>query len=145
MVGTLEIIKIIILGLFLVIEGIRDLRRHKVSMLSVALAGVIGVIIQIPLIKEIYPDMIGGILPGIILLLVAGFTKERIGYGDGWVMFVAGIYLGFAGSIYLLTLSLFIASLTSVLLLICKKAGRKTELPFVAFMVPGFLLMPVVL
>ncbi len=144
MMGILEIIKIIVLGVFLLIEGIRDLRKHRVSMITIVIAGVLGVILQFSIIRENGLEILGGILIGIMLLLLAKMTREKIGYGDGWIFVVAGIYLGFRGNIYLLLLSLFLASSASICLLVFKKVNRKTELPFVSFLLPGYLLLFVI-
>lgn len=144
MIGMLEIIKTIILGVFLLIEGIRDLQKHEVSMITVAVIGVIGVILQLGILQENGLEIFSGILVGIVLLLLAKMTREKIGYGDGWIFVVTGIYLGFRGNIYLLLLSLFGASLASIFLLVFKKADRKTELPFVSFILPGYLLLFVI-
>lgn len=141
MIGMLEIIKIVVLGVFLLIEGIRDLQKHKVSMITVMIAGILGVIFQFGIIQENGLKIIGGILIGIVLLLLAKMTREKIGYGDGWIFVVTGIYMGFRNNMYLLLLSLFLASLVSICLLVFKKVNKKTELPFVSFVLPGYLLL----
>jgi len=144
MIGMLEIIKIVVLGVFLLIEGIRDLQKHKVSMITVMIAGILGVIFQFGIIQENGLKIIGGILIGIVLLSLAKITREKIGYGDGWIFVVTGIYLGFHSNMYLLLLSLFLASLVSICLLVFKKVNKKTELPFVSFILPGYLLLLVI-
>ena len=144
MIGMLEIIKIVVLGVFLLIEGIRDLQKHKVSMITVMIAGILGVIFQFGIIQENGLEILGGILIGIVLLLLAKITREKIGYGDGWIFVVTGIYLGFHSNMYLLLLSLFLASLVSICLLVFKKVNKKTELPFVSFVLPGYLLLFVI-
>lgn len=144
MIGMLEVIKIVILGVFLLIEGIRDLQKHKVSMITVMIAGILGVIFQFVIIQENGLKIIGGILIGIVLLSLAKITREKIGYGDGWIFVVTGIYLGFHSNMYLLLLSLFLASLVSICLLVFKKVNKKTELPFVSFVLPGYLLLFVI-
>lgn len=144
MIGMLEIIKIVVLGVFLLIEGIRDLQKHKVSMITVMIAGILGVIFQFGIIQENGLKIIGGILIGIVLLSLAKITREKIGYGDGWIFVVTGIYMGFRNNMYLLLLSLFLASLVSICLLVFKKVNKKTELPFVSFILPGYLLLFVI-
>lgn len=141
MIGMLEIIKIVVLGVFLFLEGIRDLRKHKVSMIMVVVVGIIGGVLQINSIRENGMGILSGIFVGIILLLLAKITREKIGYGDGWIFVVTGVYLGFRDNIYLLLLALFLASLVSIFLLAIKKVNGKTELPFVSFMLPSYLLL----
>ena len=130
--------------MFLLIEGIRDLQKHKVSMITVMIVGILGVIFQFGIIQENGLKIIGGILIGIVLLLLAKMTREKIGYGDGWIFVVTGIYMGFRNNMYLLLLSLFLASLVSICLLVFKKVNKKTELPFVSFVLPGYLLLFVI-
>lgn len=144
MIGMLEIIRIIALVIFLFLEGIRDLRKRKISMITVMVVGAIGIILRLGNIRENELEILGGILIGVILLLLAKLTREKIGYGDGWILVVTGVYLGFYGNMYLLLLSLFLASLVSIFLLAVKKANGKTELPFVSFMLPSYLLLLVI-
>ena len=143
MAGIFEILKIIILGIFLIAEGVRDLKKHRISMLSVMIAGVIGFILCALFIKDNIMSVLGGILIGVVMLLLAKFTEEKIGYGDGWVFMVTGIYLGLRANLYLLFVSLFLSAVVSMILLICKKAEYKTELPFVPFVLPGYLFLMV--
>ena len=125
MIGMLEIIKIVVLGVFLLIEGIRDLQKHKVSMITVMIAAILGVIFQFGIIQENGLKIIGGILIGIVLLSLAKITREKIGYGDGWIFVVTGIYLGFHSNMYLLLLSLFLASINYLVskarIIICRR------------------------
>ncbi len=141
MIEILELIKIIVLGEFLFLEGIRDLRKREISMITVIIVGILGGILQFNYIKDSGLEIVGGVLIGVVLLILAKVTGEKIGYGDGWVLAVSGLYLGFRGNMYLLLLSLFGASIVSISLLLFKKATRKTELPFVSFMLPSYLLM----
>lgn len=140
----MEIIRIVIPAIFIILEGIRDMKKRRISMISVFLTGILGVFLSIPFLKDNFISILGGIMIGIICLLVAKFSGEKIGYGDGWELMVMGIYLGFRGNLYLISISLFLASFVSVVLLISKKARRETELPFVTFMIPGYFLLIVV-
>lgn len=137
----LELIKAIILGAFLLTEGIRDLRKRKIAMFSVAIYGVIGVGLQLFILKESGISIVGGVFIGILFLALAKLTGEQVGYGDGWVLMVTGVYLGFRENMFLLALSLLLTAAASMLLLMFKKAGRKTSLPFAGFMVPGYVLL----
>lgn len=141
--GVFEGIRVMVPIIFLVTEGFRDLIKHQISMASVIITGGVGLILWI-LHRENAVGILGGILIGLILMLLAKFTEEKIGYGDGWVFVVTGIYIGFRANLYLLFLSLFFSAIISMILLICKKAKRKTELPFVPFMVPAYLLLLVI-
>ena len=136
-----QVIKVILVGIFLLMEGIRDIRHRQISMISVAVFAVIGLIIQLVFDFDRWYEPFGGVVLGVVLLLLAKITKERIGYGDGWIMFVTGIYLGFRYNLFLLTMALFLAALVSVGLLICKKVNRHSSIPFVTFLFVGYCVM----
>lgn len=145
MINVFNIVRILILGIFLLIEGVRDIKQKKISIISVMITSVLGIFLQIPNIADVWLSLTGGVIVGIIFLIISKLTKEKIGCGDGWVMLTAGICLGFRGVICLLSVSLFIASVFSIVLLLFKKVGRKTELPFVGFMIPGYVLSLIML
>lgn len=135
-----ELIKMIVLGSFLLIEGIRDLKSRKVSVVSAGIYAIIGVVLQFPILKECWISLSGGIVLGLVIILIAKVTAEKIGYGDGIIITVSGIYLGFRENFILFSTGLFLSAMTSVVLLLCRKAGKKTELPFVSFLFVGYAL-----
>ncbi len=132
-------------GGLILVEGIRDLYKRKISMVSILLFGIFGIMIQLPHIKENWPGIVGGIFIGVIIYGLSKLTKGKIGEGDGWILMVTGIFLGFRNNIMLLLLSLWVAAAVSIFLLLLKKAKRKTELPFVCFMIPGYILLLIIL
>lgn len=136
-----EAIKIIVPGFFLLIEGIRDFRQRSISMISVGIFAVLGIIVQMVYDWSNWKVMLGGILFGGTVLLAAKITEEKIGYGDGWILVVTGIYLGFRDNLVLFALALFLSAIVSVVLLMLKKVTRKTTMPFVAFVFLGYCVM----
>ncbi len=135
-----ELIKIIILGVFLLTEGIRDFRKRKIAMFSVIVYGVFGLGLQLFILKESGLYIAGGAIIGILFLALAKITEEQVGYGDGWVLMVTGIYLGFRENMFLLVLSLLLTASVSLILLLLKKVRKQSSLPFVSFMVPAYIL-----
>ena len=85
-------------------------------------------------------ELLFGLVPGILLLLTAFCTRESIGYGDGMVLCVLGLFLGIKNALAVLGMALFLAALPAGLLLVLKRAGRKTELPFLPCLFAGALL-----
>ena len=60
--------------------------------------------------------------------------------GDGLILSVTGLGLGFWNNLELFALALFAAALVSIVLLITRLANRKTSIPFVPFLFLGYLL-----
>lgn len=141
----LKLVTVLCAGIFISMEGIRDLYKRKISMHSTILFGIVGILLQIPNYRDHWLSIAGGILVGVAIFVLSKVTKGKVGDGDAWILMVTGIFLGFRSNIMLLLLSLWMAAAVSILLLILKKAKRKTELPFVCFMIPGYILLLIIL
>ncbi len=70
------------------------------------------------------------LLPGAFLIIFAVLGKGALGIGDGLVWTVIGGVLGIWDTIAGLFLGLLVAAFWSGILLIQKKAGRNTRIPF---------------
>ena len=85
-------------------------------------------------------ELLAGLVPGMLLLLTAFCTKESIGYGDGMVLCVLGLFLGMRQSLAVCGMALVFAAVSAMIRLVFKRAGRKTELPFLPCLFAGYLL-----
>ena len=85
-------------------------------------------------------ELIIGLIPGILLLLLAFATRESIGTGDGLILCVLGLFCGWRQCLAIFGMALLLSALLSIILLLCHKAGRKTELPFLPSLLGGYLL-----
>ena len=131
----------ILLALFLTICSVTDLVKKQIYIKIILpfMAAGLGLFFfegRLSLIEEA-----GGIFLGVILLLLARVSSERIGYGDGLMVAVSGSFLGLFMNIRLLMWALFISAIVSAILLVLKKAGRHTELPFAPFLLISYAFM----
>lgn len=85
-------------------------------------------------------ELILGLIPGVVLLMLAFATKESIGTGDGLVLCVLGLFCGWRQCLAIFGMALVLSAILSIILLICRKAGRKTELPFLPSLFGGYVL-----
>jgi hypothetical protein len=60
------------------------------------------------------------LIPGLVLLLGAKLTG-KIGYADGWIILLNGIFLGAKLNMATFCLSLFLIGITSMLLMLLQK------------------------
>ena len=88
----------------------------------------------------IMPSLIGAFLCGGILLLVAFIAKNALGMGDVKLFSVIGLLYGFTSTYSILVVTVFIMAIVSIVLLVAKKATRKTAIPMAPFVAAGFLL-----
>lgn len=82
-----------------------------------------------------------GILIGIMLLLTGRFCGGCIGAADGIMTAVIGGMIGYQETLLLLMNALLAAAVFSILLIAIKKAGRGTAIPFLPFMLLGYIII----
>ena len=125
----------------LVIEAITDFKKKEVNIVfPVLLAAAATVMLfftkDISLINSII-----GIAEGVLLILISFLTKGEIGMGDGILLAACGLMLGGKDNLIMFFFACFSSAIVSALIMLIKKADKKTKIPFVPFMIPGFLIM----
>lgn len=96
-----RIVKLLVLFLLL-FNSFLDWRRREVSLFSLGGFGVVGIGLNLWLGYQSVIEAAGGVALGILLLAAAFFTREAIGFGDGLLICITGIYLGFWENLSLL-------------------------------------------
>ena len=69
--------------------------------------------------------------------MLGKLSREAVGYGDGGIVLVLGLFLSFWELLGLLAAASVLAALWTAVLLFWGKAGR--TIPFVPFLLAGFL------
>jgi len=125
----------------LIIEAITDFRKKEINIpVSAILAFAAAVMIF--LCEDISVlNAIIGLAEGLILIMVSFMTKGQIGIGDGILLAACGLMLGGKNNMIMFFFACLISAIVSALIMIIKKADKKTKIPFVPFMIPGFLVM----
>lgn len=130
--------KELLVFILLIILTISDVKKREISLAVISLFAIIGVImIGIDSDRDIWGIIIG-ILVGIMLIFFSYISREGIGYGDGLVFIVTGLYLGGYRNIELLLTSVFLASLYGIIIFIICKNYRK-RIPFIPFIMLSFI------
>ena len=88
-----------------------------------------------------WQSRVGGAMVGVVLLLFAYFSKEAMGLADGVILLVSGVAFGLYETVAFCFLAALYAGVFSGVLLLTKKAGRKTRIPFFPFLLLGYLTM----
>lgn len=115
-----------------------DVKQKQVPLLPIILVGMVG--IGYLVVREERLSYLGGATVGLLCILVGKFTKEEIGYGDGYLLLATGLQIGFRNNLLLLLGSLFLSAFFAMGLLILKKGNRKTKIPFVPFLLVTWIL-----
>ena len=81
---------------------------------------------------------VADLLPGAICLLMARATHQGIGYGDAMLILVCGLSVGWSTCIELVLSAFFLVGAAALVLLI-RRRGQKTALPFVPFLLAAWM------
>ncbi|MBQ7933964.1 MAG: hypothetical protein IJ327_04165 [Lachnospiraceae bacterium] len=116
--------------------SIWDIREKKVPVSPLVAGGVLLMFLAIDRClkgDQMWFTLLGGLLPGAILCLLAGITR-KIGLADGVVVLALGAQYGLWGSLRLLFYSLVLLSAFSAFLIVLRKADSSTHIPYLPFL-----------
>jgi prepilin signal peptidase PulO-like enzyme (type II secretory pathway) len=85
-------------------------------------------------------ELVLAVLPGAGCILISFLTREALGYGDGIVIMVHGLGMGFTCTVEWLLLGFFLSAIWAVYLCVFRKADRKKEFPFLPFLLGAFVI-----
>lgn len=134
--------KLALTALWLIAMSIFDLFEKRVPVWLLATGGIPAIV------TAIYEYMKGtgslsqilfGMLPGVLLLAVAAVTKKA-GWADGIVLIIMGLLTGLWECIACFMVSLLAMSAVSLPLLVLRKVGKNSTLPYLPFLCAGYLL-----
>ena len=128
----------VLLGV-LAITAYRDYKEKSIYLYLPIVAGVIGVLLHIFFWEHDLPDMLLGAAIGGCVLLIAWVSKESIGAGDGIMLMVSGIYLGFWENLELFFTALLLVGVLALFLMVVKKKRRDYRVPFLPFLLVAYL------
>ena len=134
-------VRFVLVFIVLVIEAVKDFRKKELDIPVLGIL-VVAAMVMIFLGKDISVlNAIIGLAEGLLLILVSVMTKGQIGMGDGILLAACGLMLGGKDNMVMFFFACLSSAIVSVLIMIIKKADKKTTIPFVPFMIPGFLIM----
>ena len=116
----------------LVVCSIEDFRRKEMHLMVLLGFGIVGIVLQMFYRSRSIYEILGGMLIGGILLIFSYASDGKIGKGDGILMMVTGIYLGFWNNLLLLWCATALAGIVG-LSMFCVKRERNLTLPFAPF------------
>lgn len=76
---------------------------------------------------------------GLFILLFAFVSKGKFGMGDVLLLWGTAVTAGWAYTLMILTIGMFLSFVFGIGVIICKRGTLKTELPFVPFLAAGII------
>jgi len=128
-----------ILVLFLALNALNDIRSRRIWLRTAWVFGVVGVIYVIYKGEMSLAAATGALLPGAVFLIIGKITNEAVGYGDGIVIIVMGIYLGLWATVSSIMLALLLSALWAIVLTIFCKKKKEDSFAFLPFLLLGYI------
>lgn len=128
----------IILGL-LILCSILDVRTKKIPIILLVGMSILVVIFMGVRMEQSTYSTLGGLLIGVVFCLISRLTREKIGYGDSWILLMLGGYLGWKKILVLMAAAFFLAGMFSVVGIIWRKWNRTVSIPFVPFLTAAYI------
>jgi len=126
-------------GLFLFINGYLDWKKREISLVSLPVFGAAGIGLNIGLQYQTFAELLGGMGIGGFLILIAFLTREAVGVGDGLLLMVMGIFLGFWETLTVLAAGLILCTCVTGLRILLHKIEKEERIPLVPFLLLAFL------
>lgn len=129
-----------LMALVMIITTIQDVLYKKINIWIICL-GMVFLCICLPFCYNVnLLDRGLGFMLGTIVIGISKATRGKIGMGDGLILCFTGVGLGFWGNLQLFALSLTIAAIVSIIMLMFRWADRKTSIPFIPFLLLGYII-----
>lgn len=129
----------IVLFLFLAVCAVFDGLERQVPLAAVWLGMLTAVCLRIggAMGETSIISAVLSLLPGMGFFLLSFLTGEKVGYGDGWVLLMIGLFLGVYRCFLILLVGLLAESSLAIVLLVFGKIKRDREIPFLPFLLLG--------
>lgn len=125
------------INLYLYWGTLQDVKERKIQNLYLKIGGMLGIIFNLVNIVigtfSLEKRMLA-LVPGILFLVFAKVTQEKMGLGDGIVLLVLGNFLNVDELWNILQGALILLMIFSILLLCAKKASKDCQIPFLPFL-----------
>ena len=134
MYKIVHICLIIILGVICV----SDIKRKKIPVYMLIVLAAAGIISNFTVGEFDIEKRIIAMLPGMILLIVSMITKQQIGYGDGMIILIMGLYIDIDDILSIVLSSFLLSSIAAIILMTVFKKKKNFEMAFSPFLLIGY-------
>ena len=137
----MQVVLTILLLFYFFLAALIDVRQGELSLWFLLAGFLSGLTLQLLFCRCPVSELVLSWIPGGILFLISGLSRQAIGFGDSALLLGAGCFLLLPRTLLLLVLSFLAAGGTSVLLVVLKKKKRSDDLPFAPFYLAGYVIL----
>ena len=124
--------------LFLAVNSLKDIRKREISLRLTAGFAIAGIVRAVCL-KIMSAEYFAALGIGGFVMMLSGMSGGAIGIGDGLVLLALGTVMTWQELGYILMRGIFCCSICSVIILLLPRRNRKTQIPFVPFILMGYI------
>lgn len=128
----------IVLGLFAV-TAYRDWKEKSIYLYIPIIAAIVSIILHLVYRNNSLVDMLSGAGIGAVMILIAWVSKESVGIGDGVMLMVSGLFLGFRANMELFITALLLAGVAALMLMVGMRKERSYRMPFIPFLLVAYV------
>ena len=128
----------ILLIIYVVVLSVSDIQRRELPV-GMLLGGLGMALIRV-FIKGEWMGTLLGVLPGILLIFMGFLTREKVGYGDGILLIIMGLIMGWPGILVIYIMAQFGVLFYALFLLVVKHASRTVQIPFAPFLAVALII-----
>jgi len=128
-----------IVAVLLMVMAYRDLRTKQISCLSLVVMAVLVLALRMLFVEDTIWSTLGGVAVGISFFFISKYSRESVGYGDSWLIFLLGIFLGGKKVMEVIFTASFLAALFSVGYGLVRGWNRKNTIPFIPFLAVAYV------
>lgn len=124
---------------FLVLMSIKDMRTKQLTVSWMMGGTIFFLVLKFVGYEGDARSYVMGAAVGGSFFLLSKATEEQIGYGDCWMLSVMGMVLGIWRFCMVLLTTFFLCFFVGMAGIIFRKWDKKKRLPFVPFLLAGYL------
>ena len=124
---------------FLAAAAFIDLRSRSLGLIMLCVSFTAGFLLQTVRGELSLWELLGGAALGAACAVISFLSRQAIGYGDSFAIGVCGAWLGLYEGIFLLLCSFLVMAVFGIFLLALRKARPKDSLPFIPFLLAGYI------
>lgn len=124
--------------IFLVVNAWLDMRKKEISLLTVVIFAAAGAVWYIESGRSLM-EVLVPLGTGLVFFTLSLLTSGSVGLGDVWILLVLGLILETGEFLETLCIGMLLAGGWALILMVVRKKSRHTEIPFVPFLLAGYV------
>ena len=128
----------------LIFFAVEDMKKKSLSLFLLAAAFGVALLLRFLWLGDMAAGA-AGFVSGLMVCAAGKLSRGQIGMGDGFLLTVTGVLLGFWKNMELFLAALFLCAVFAAGALVFKKKGRGYRVPFVPFLAGAQLFRMLVL